>query len=155
MDVFKKLNLKDQHTVYVLQAPTTFQPQLAALQNTVKVKTALGSDREVQFLLAFVTKQREVDQLAKKLPSCVQPDAVVWLAYPKQTSKKYSCEFNRDTGWNELGKSGFEPVRQVAIDEDWSALRFRNPDYIKKMTRSFAITEKGKKKVLASRKVSG
>mgnify|MGYP005835701873 CR=1 FL=1 len=39
-----------------------------------------------------------------------------------------------------------EPVRQVAIDEDWSALRFRRVEYIKTMTRSFAMTLEGKAK---------
>ena len=42
---------------------------------------------------------------------------------------------------------GFEPVRQVAIDEDWSALRFRRAEHIKTMTRSFAMTTTGKEKV--------
>jgi hypothetical protein len=40
----------------------------------------------------------------------------------------------------------------IAIDEDWSALRFRKPENIKKMVRSFAMTELGKKKVAANRK---
>jgi len=53
-----------------------------------------------------------------------------------------------------LGKSGFEPVRMVAIDEDWSALRFRKPENIKKMTRSFAMTAEGKKKVAAAKKAA-
>lgn len=152
MDVFKKLNLKDQRTLYILQAPPSFRTQMVTLPDEVKVKASLGRDQKVQFVLAFVTKQNEVDSLAEKLPTCVESDAVVWLAYPKQTSKKYKCEFNRDTGWKEMGRNGFEPVRQVAIDEDWSALRFRNPDHIKKMTRSFAMTKKGKNKVAASRK---
>ena len=73
-------------------------------------------------------------------------DAVIWFAYPKGSSKKYTCEFNRDTGWAELAKAGYEPVRQVAIDEDWSALRFRKVEHIKTMTRSFAATEAGKAK---------
>ncbi len=34
-----------------------------------------------------------------------------------------------------MGAVGFEGVRQVAIDEDWSALRFRRVEYIKRMTR--------------------
>ena len=34
-----------------------------------------------------------------------------------------------------LGEAGFEGVRQVAIDEDGSAIRFRHVDYIKSMTR--------------------
>ena len=59
---------------------------------------------------------------------------MVWFAYPKGSSKKYKCEFNRDTGWSAVGKQGFEPVRMVASDEDWSALRFRRVEFIKKMT---------------------
>ena len=44
---------------------------------------------------------------------------------PKGTSKRYKSEIHRDTGWQAIGQAGFEPVRAVAIDEDWSALRFR------------------------------
>ena len=56
---------------------------------------------------------------------------MIWFAYPKGTSRRYTCEFNRDTGWNVIRGSGFESVRQVAIDEDWSALRFRRREYVK------------------------
>lgn len=38
-------------------------------------------------------------------------------------------------------------MRQVAIDADWSALRFRNVDKIKKLTRTKAATEKGKERI--------
>jgi len=68
----------------------------------------------------------------------------LWFAYPKGSSKRYKCEFNRDNGWAVLGSLGFEGVRMVAIDEDWSALRFRRVEYVKNMTRSFALSEEGK-----------
>jgi hypothetical protein len=89
-----------------------------------------------------------VDALAAALCPKAQGDAILWFAYPKGTSKKYRCDFNRDTGWAKLGKAGFEPVRQVAIDEDWSALRFRRVDYIKNFQRdvSRAITPEGRKR---------
>jgi len=76
-------------------------------------------------------------------------DALLWFCYPKGSSKKYKCDFNRDNGWQALGELGFEPVRMVAIDEDWSALRFKPAEAIKTMTRSFAITATGKAKVAA------
>jgi hypothetical protein len=73
---------------------------------------------------------------------------VVWFAYPKGTSKRYACEINRDTGWAALGQAGFEPVRMVAIDEDWSAVRFRRAEFIKTMTRDrkWAMSKEGKEK---------
>ncbi|TAE26028.1 MAG: hypothetical protein EAZ91_18465 [Cytophagales bacterium] len=69
--------------------------------------------------------------------------------YPKQSSKKYRCEFNRDTGWASVGAAGFEPVRQVAINDDWSALRFRRAAYLKKITRNpeGMISSEGRRRV--------
>ena len=73
-------------------------------------------------------------------------------AYPKGTSKRFKSAINMDTSWTPLGEAGFESVRRVAIDEDWSAKRFRRVGFIKKMTRDmeWAMTSQGKKK--ASRK---
>ncbi|MEL6635310.1 MAG: hypothetical protein AAFW73_19430 [Bacteroidota bacterium] len=70
------------------------------------------------------------------------------MAYPKGSSKNYTCDFNRDTGWQVLGNLGWEGVRMVAIDTDWSALRFRRVEYIKKMTRRkrMAMSKGGKDK---------
>jgi hypothetical protein len=68
---------------------------------------------------------------------------VVWFAYPKQSSKKYVSEIDRDHGWAKLGAAGFEPVRMVAIDEDWSAVRFRRVDYIKTLSPTRGIRDLG------------
>jgi hypothetical protein len=76
----------------------------------------------------------------------VEGDGVVWFVYPKSTSKRYKCEFNRDNGWLAVGEKGFEGVRMVAVDDDWSALRFRKVHHIKTMTRDFAMTDEGKAK---------
>jgi hypothetical protein len=145
--IFKKLNLKEQKEILVLQAPESFEPELRSLEG-VSVLVSLDEGRQVAFTLAFVTKLAEIERVAEALAKKAPGDALVWFAYPKGSSKKYKCEFNRDTGWEALGKAGFEPVRQVAIDEDWSALRFRRAEFIKTLTRdaSWAMSEEGKKK---------
>jgi hypothetical protein len=145
--VFKKLNYKDQATLYIIDAPESFAPNMKSMEAFTTVKTSLTGARQVNFVLAFVKTQRQIDGMATKLPQVLDDDAVLWFAYPKGTSKKYTCDFNRDTGWNAFGTLGFEPVRMVAIDEDWSALRLRRVEHIKTMTRSFALSEAGKKKV--------
>ena len=150
--IFKKLNYKDQEKIYVVNAPKSFDKETDEMQTIAELKTSIGVAKEVEFFLAFVTKQKEVDDLVRKVAPLIQGDGLLWFAYPKGSSKKYKCEFNRDNGWNELGKHGFEPVRMVAIDEDWSALRFRKAENIKTMTRSFAMSETGKKKVDAEKK---
>ena len=142
---FEKLNLKDQRTILVLNPPASFEPELATLHGVTVVRDLQPLDA-IDFSLAFVTTQKEVDTLAKAIAKRAKGDAVVWFAYPKGTSKRYQSEINRDTGWQALGELGFEPVRAVAIDEDWSALRFRRVEFIKTMTRAneHRMTARGK-----------
>jgi hypothetical protein len=141
--VFNKLNLKDQREILVLNAPTSFEPELASLDG-VTVRRGLGEVTSLVFSLAFVTKQKELDAIAKAVAKKASGDAIVWFAYPKGSSKRYRCEFDRDTGWEIMG----EPVRMIAIDEDWSAKRYRRVGFIKTMTRDLrvAMTKEGKKK---------
>jgi hypothetical protein len=134
MTVFQKLNLKDQIEIFVLNAPESFERELAALQG-VKIVRSLDGAGEVAFSLAFVITQKDVDTLGKAVAKKAKGDAVVWFAYPKGSSKKYTSEINRDHGWDLFGKAGFEPVRSIAIDEDWTGLRFRRTEFIKSMTR--------------------
>lgn len=144
--IFQKLNLKNQHALVVLHAPASFEPELRALEN-VTVHHRASAVKKIEFALAFVTKQKQGDAFAQSLAKKAHGDAGLWFAYPKGTSKKYKCEVNRDYGWAALGKQGFDPVRQVAIDEDWSALRFRRVEFIKTMTRSFGMTKQGRANV--------
>jgi len=129
--VLEKLNLKDQKELVVLNAPASFQPELESLEG-VKILTTLDVATQIDFFLAFVTFKNDVDAISKIVAQKARGDAVVWFAYPKGTSKKYQCDFNRDNGWNVIYNLGFQPVRMVAIDEDWSALRMRKSEYVKK-----------------------
>jgi len=134
MTTFAKLNLKDQKDIVIENAPASFESQIASLKG-VTVRRSMADAKQVEFSLTFATKQKEVDSLARTGGRKAAGDAIVWIAYPKKSSKKYTCEFNRDSGWPSMGEAGFEPVRMVAIDEDWSALRFRRAEFIKNMTR--------------------
>ena len=142
--IFRKLNLKGDGAVHVIDAPTSFEPELAEVGATNPVERSLDGVAGASFAMAFATRQHEVDAFAEAVARATDGDATVWIAYPKGSSKRYTCEFNRDSGWTSMGAAGFEPVRQVAIDEDWSALRFRRVEFIAKLTRSRAVTEQGR-----------
>jgi hypothetical protein len=144
--VFKKMNFKDHKRIVVINAPQSFETNIAAMEGLTTFARDFKTADETDFIIAFCTKQSEVDAVALEAVKILRGDGLLWYAYPKGTSKRYKCEFNRDNGWAIVGGQGFEPVRQVAIDEDWSALRFRKVAFIKTMTRSFAMTEEGKEK---------
>jgi len=147
-DVWGKLNLKEQDEIVVVNAPGSFEPDIKALDG-VTVKRKPADAKAITFFLAFVTKTKEVEDLAKIVAKKSVPDAVVWFAYPKGTSKKYTSEIGWDTGNGALGEAGFEPVRMVAIDEDWTGKRFRRVALIKNLTRDprALVSKEGKKRV--------
>ena len=96
-EIFEKLNLKDQQEILVLHAPESFQPELARLP-VLTIHHHIESVPEISFFLAFVTRKSEVDALAGAVAARTPGDAIVWFAYPKGTSKRFECDFNRDTG---------------------------------------------------------
>lgn len=72
-------------------------------------------------VFVFTKNRAAVDALAKRLP---KDDTALWIAYPKMTSG-IDTDLNRDKGWDSIEKQGWHPVRQVAVDDVWSALRFK------------------------------
>jgi len=128
--IFDKLQLKDQQDILILNAPLSFESELARLP-AITLHRHVESVPQIRYALAFVTKQSEVDTLVPHIAARAKGDAIVWFAYPKGSSKKLKCDFNRDTGWDALKAAGFDTVRAVAIDEDWTGLRFRRVEFIK------------------------
>jgi hypothetical protein len=83
---------------------------------------SLGSAHE--FVQFFATKKSEITKSAKKLLQSAAPGALVWVAYPKKTSSVDS-DLSREEVWAAMEGTGWRPVSQIAIDDVWSALRFR------------------------------
>lgn len=145
--VFDKLNLKDHDDIVVLGAPLSFEPELARLDG-VRVRRGLTGVTTITFALAFVQNQRELDAIAGSIATKAKGDAIIWFAYPKATSKTFTTDISRDHGWDALGKAGFETVRLIAIDDDWSAKRLRRAEFIKSLTRdpAWAMSRAGKER---------
>ena len=57
--------------------------------------------------------------------------AIFWISYPKQGGGLES-DITRDHGWDLVRKAGFDTVAQVAVNDIWSALRFRPADEVGK-----------------------
>ncbi len=144
--LFKKLNFKNHKKLFLINSPYSFNQEIDEMSKIVEISKTVGKFDSIDFILCFVLKQSEVDDFINLNHDKLEGDVIIWYCYPKMSSKRYKCEFNRDTGWNELGKHGYEPVRAVALDEDWSALRFRKVSYIKTISRdaNHALTQEAK-----------
>lgn len=147
--LFQKLNAKDHKELFIIHAPQAFAMEISAIeQNTTVHKTIRAANDPITFILTFVLTLEQIQETMMQVHPRLEGDATIWFAYPKKTSKKYSSSISRDSGWDTLGKYSIEPVRQIAIDQDWTALRFRKVEFIKKLTRndSMFLSEKGKQK---------
>jgi hypothetical protein len=76
------------------------------------------------FVQVFVTRLSGIRRFARKLSKHAAPSALVWISYPKKTSKA-GGDLSRDVIREAMSGTGWRAVSIVAIDEVWSALRFR------------------------------
>jgi hypothetical protein len=119
--VLKKLMYKGQPKVLVYRAPAEFQPVV----NDIGAAADTSPKGRYGWAIAFVKSLQEAEAIGKTVPPSLEENAVLWVAYPKGTSKRYMADINRDTGNALMGRFGLTGVAMVAIDDDWSAMRFK------------------------------
>lgn len=124
-DVIKKLKIKDSGIV--INAPAPLATEFVKLG----FKTGFDEKEKSTHTVVFINNNQEfLDFLTNQLPM-IEPDSVLWFAYPKGTSK-LKTDINRDT-IRVTGESfGITTVTAISIDDTWSALRFRPVDRVGK-----------------------
>jgi hypothetical protein len=138
--LLKKMTWKEGLNIQVWNIPE----ELGSKLELWKKEGLIDNAKKPDFLLGFVKSPEELSMVFNKMLIHLPNDEQLWIAYPKKSSKKYKATINRDSGWAELGVHNFEGVRQIAIDDDWSALRFRKIEHIKTMTRKFSVKDQKK-----------
>lgn len=118
----QKLQIKPGQRLALLNAPEGILAHLAAELDGIPVTA--GAESTAEAILLFVNNLDETVRLSPGAMASVPSGGLLWIAYPKGSSK-VKTDVNRDRLWDALKSSGWRPVRQVAIDEVWSALRFR------------------------------
>lgn len=147
-ELFKKLRVTNQRELLLVNPPEVFRKMADTFsaESGIVIDLEKGLDKYM-FIMLFVLSLAEVSEQAEVISGSIEDDGVLWICYPKKSSKKYKTELSRDNVLQPFGAFGFEGVTQVSIDDDWSALRIRQADKIKSMTRSWALSEKGKERI--------
>ena len=135
--ILKKLGLKEQTPFLIINAPEEYYAVMNEIQSEVYTK----GKTKYNFILVFLRDLSVTEKLIEQSVKLLDSDGHYWLCYPKRNSKKYKSDINRETTWELLVPYNFEPVTQIAIDNDWTTMRFRSVDYIKMMKRKFAVSE--------------
>ncbi len=117
----KRLQIKPGYRLRVTGAPDGYLERLGSLpEGAAMVSAGAGTD----FVQVFVEDSSAFHRLVPEAIAAVRPDGVLWISYPKLTSA-LAGDLSRDVLWELAEPLGWHPVSQIAIDETWSALRFK------------------------------
>ncbi|HOK25528.1 MAG TPA: hypothetical protein P5320_10875 [Bacteroidales bacterium] len=131
-DILQKLNYRNQGRIAILNAEKKFLRMIRSGRPELKIDTEIDPRFPYEFMIIFVRFLAEVDEIAPKAIHNLVSDGVLWFAYPnRKSSARIASDLDNAHGWEILLERGFDRVRQVIIDENWSAIRFRNIRYIK------------------------
>ena len=127
--IFKKMKLGVSAHHLIINAPEEYLTILEGTEfDTVSDEVKMG---KYGFVQVFASSQAEMEDLVKSVAKAGKYDCLFWACYPKSIGKQ-KYDINRDTVWAALALAGLRPVSQIAIDEKWSALRGRDPEFVGK-----------------------
>ena len=117
MDIAAKFQIRPGQRITILACTDDVPSVLTAgLEMTDAPDTADG-------IVAFVRSRPDLDTVATSGIEAARHDKLAWIAYPK--AGKLGTDLNRDILRESLADRGIQPVRQAAVNDVWSALRFR------------------------------
>lgn len=123
--ILKKMIYKEYSPVLFFNAPESAKELIDILKSRdVEVGTEIN--QKFDFQLNFFTEKLDFEANINKLLENLSDKGVMWVAYPKKTSKKYKSDITRDV-LRELSESqdDYEGVSLIALDDDWSCMRIK------------------------------
>src|SRR3954469_21070017 len=111
MALASKLQLKDSMTLAIVAAP----------EDAPAVDAPQGEEAGADAVLLYAHDRAELEGGVPTLAAAAGRGALSWVAYPK--AKQLGTDLNRDVVREAAQASGLDTVRQVALDDTWSALR--------------------------------
>jgi hypothetical protein len=94
--------------------------------DTLRHDTALSPTLNGKFdwIQIFVRNKAELAVLAPKAARALRPEAMLWISFPKGTSK-IQTDLTRDKGWESLHALDLKWITLISVNETWSAFALR------------------------------
>ena len=113
-----KLQVKGDRILCVVGAAQDLDAAIGAADRRAALEDA-------DVVLLFVRDRAHLESQLGPWLAAMKRDAILWLAYAKLTSK-LAVDLNRDLIREDLApRFGLDTVSQIALDNDWSALRLK------------------------------
>jgi len=136
-ELLKKLNYREQKRIAVINAEQQFLRAISKKLKGVIIDSEIDPRCPYEFMIIFIRRAKEARYYAPLALHNLTADGILWLCNPKKSSRLFTSGPERDKGWNSLNNLGFYGVRIISVDENWSAMRFRNIKYIKSTSSKY------------------
>jgi hypothetical protein len=117
MSVSHKLQIKPGQRLVLLNVPDEVDLELPS---DIELEAEPGASDAV---ILFVANRADLQRRSTPLIAWARRDKLSWVAYPK--GGQLGTDLNRDSLNDALKAQGVQAVRQVSLDDTWSALRLR------------------------------
>lgn len=121
-DLAKRLNLKSGMAMLLLNDQAGVEGRLRGVLGDGLVTEPTGAARDA--VLFFAADSGELATVYAAARSALAPGAMLWVAYPKKSSG-VKTDLARDVGWQPILADGWQSVRQITVDDTWSAVRYK------------------------------
>ena len=121
----QRLAIKEGKTVLVVDPPRGYLGRLGALPKGARL--VKSPSEPIDIIQVFVADQEELEAQLARLKGAMAPGGMLWVSYHKGSSG-IPTDINRDTIRAYASAIGLQAVAQVAIDDDWSALRLKRAE---------------------------
>lgn len=121
--ISSKLKIKPNFSLLTINAPNNFKKGLLGLPEDVKIST-IGQDYDQVHW--FVLNRAQMEREMSKVMKLVKPEVMIWVYYPKGTSK-IQTDLTRDKGWDCLLNESkrLTWISLISFDDTWSTFGFR------------------------------
>jgi len=120
--VAKKLLMKNDQQWLLLNAPENYLAVLDPLPDGLQLSHAV--ERSVDGIQLFARNSAELAIYLTQIQPVLKIDTVLWIIYPKKSSG-ITTDLEMMSSWDEPAKYGLHTVAAAAIDQTWTALRFK------------------------------
>lgn len=122
IELKKKLGLREGMTLILDYAPDNYLSTLNISKDDYSIVPG-SNERTVDFIHIFETDTEKLIVILEKLCPMIKWDGMIWISWPKKSSGIIS-DLDKFSVMKIGLNAGLVDVKIVAINDDWSALKF-------------------------------